>query len=192
MHEDTNMPAAVPASEEPRPRLRWQPALLLGMGMGVGLAVGILLTVSVSATYSLFTPTIRPNRDWVQVFDELNDLRQQVNRMNEERKLKDEENVAAIRQALTTVASTPRPGDAALSNATGPIDVGRSPDRPRPARAWDPLSEVDEEIKRLEDTQRVLNTILDMFTPKNKERGKERAGLDRTAESPGSPRAREK
>ena len=42
------------------------------------------------------------------------------------------------------------------------------------ARTWDPLAEVDEEIKRLEDTQRVLNTILDMFTPKDKMRPKDR------------------
>jgi hypothetical protein len=143
------------------------------MGMGVGLAAGILLTVSVSTTYWLFTPTIRPNRDWVEVFNELNDLRQQVNRMNEERKLKDDETVTAIRQALTTVASAPRPSDAAQS-ANGPSDSVRGPDRPPVRRAWDPLAEVDEEIRRLEDTQRVLNTILDMFTPKNKERPRDR------------------
>jgi hypothetical protein len=139
------------------------------MGLGVGLAAGILLTVSVSATYSLFTPTIRPNRDWVEVFNELNDLRQQVNRMNEARKLQDDETVAAIRQALATVASTPRPGEAGTPSAA----VNLRPERPAVSRAHDPLAEVDEEIRRLEDTQRVLNTILDMFTPKDKLRPKE-------------------
>src|SRR5690349_1609047 len=103
MDDETSEPANIPPQNEPTPPVRWRAALLLGMGMGVGLAAGILLTVSVSATYALFTPTIRPNRDWVEVFNELNDLRQQVNRMNEARKLQDDETVAAIRQALTTV-----------------------------------------------------------------------------------------
>jgi uncharacterized protein YdcH (DUF465 family) len=177
MHDDVNDPAAVPAHDETRTAARWPAALLLGIGGGVGLALGIVLTVSVTATYSLFTPTIRPNRDWVQVFDELNELRQQVNRMNEERNLKDQETVAAIRQALSTVASTARPGNSGTPGAVAPAhQQSGGADRPRVARAWDPLAEVDEEIKRLEETQRVLNTILDMFTPKNKERTKDRSG----------------
>jgi hypothetical protein len=175
MHDETNEPPDVPAHPETPSPVRWRAALLLGMGLGVGLAAGILLTVSVSATYALFTPTIRPNRDWVEVFNELNDLRQQVNRMNEERNLKDQETVSAIRQALTTVATAPRPADAGTPGLIVPTNqTGAVTDRPRITRANDPLAEVDEEIRRLEDTQRVLNTILDMFTPKNKERPKER------------------
>ena len=104
----------------------------------------------------------------MQVFNELNDLRQQVNQMNEARKLQDEDTVAAIRQALTNVASTARPADTGVPGTLAPAD------RPSISRARDPLAEVDEEIKRLEDTQRVLNTILDMFTPKNKDRIKDR------------------
>jgi hypothetical protein len=178
MHNETNEPADIPADNATTPPVRWRAALLLGMGMGVGLAAGVLLTVSVSATYSLFTPTIRPNRDWVEVFNELNDLRQQVNRMNEARKLQDEETVAAIRQALTTVATTPRPvGQGTAGLVAAPDQPPGVTDRPPPRRALDPLAEVDEEIKRLEDTQRVLNTILDMFTPKNKERPKDRSGV---------------
>lgn len=172
MNDDANQPANEPVPEVTRPPVRWQAPLLLGAGLGVGLALGIVLTVSVSATYSLFTPTIRPNRDWVEVFNELNDLRQQVNKMNEARNLKDEETVAAIRQALDTVAASRRPtigGTPAI-----PADQqSTATDRPPVRRAWDPLAEVDEEIRRLEDTQRVLNTILDMFTPKDKMRPKE-------------------
>src|SRR5206468_7523618 len=168
MHDDANEPGPVAAPDVIRPPTRWGPALMLGIGLGVGLAAGIVLTVSVSATYSLFTPTIRPNRDWVQVFNELNDLRQQVNQMNEARKLHDDETVAAIRQALTHVASTARPADTSVPSTLAPAD------RPPISRARDPLAEVDEELKRLEDTQRVLNTILDMFTPKNKDRVKDR------------------
>jgi hypothetical protein len=173
MNDDAHEPEPEPIPEVTRPPVRWQAALLLGAGLGVGLALGIVLTVSVSATYSLFTPTIRPNRDWVEVFNELNDLRQQVNRMNEARNLKDEETVAAIRQALDTVAAQRRPtigGTPAI-----PADqAGAVTERPPVRRAWDPLAEVDEEIRRLEDTQRVLNTILDMFTPKDKLRPKDR------------------
>jgi len=175
MHDETNEPAEIPPHNEKTPPVRWRAALLLGIGLGVGLAAGVVLTVSVSATYALFTPTIRPNRDWVEVFNELNDLRQQVNRMNEAHNLKDQETVAAIRQALTTVAATPRPGDAGAGGVIVPTNQsGEVADRPRITRAHDPLAEVDEEIKRLEDTQRVLNTILDMFTPKNKDRSKDR------------------
>jgi len=182
MHDETCEPADPPAPIETTPPVRWRAALLLGMGMGIGLAAGILLTVSVSATYSLFTPTIRPNRDWVQVFDELNDLRQQVNRMNEAHKTQDEETVAAIRQALTTVATTPRPGELQTAGVVAPPDQQPGvTGRPPPRRALDPLAEVDEEIRRLEDTQRVLNTILDMFTPKSKERVKDRS---RSTEAP--------
>ena len=45
-----------------------------------------------------------------------------------------------------------------------------------PGAASGPFAEIDEEIRRLEETQQVLNTILDMFTPKDKERAKDRPG----------------
>src|SRR5436305_1327463 len=81
----------VPARGETGPGFWRRAALWLCIGGGLGLALGVLLTVSVTATYRLFTPTISPNRDWVQVFNELNELRQQVNQLNEARRLQDQE-----------------------------------------------------------------------------------------------------
>jgi hypothetical protein len=150
---------------------------LLGIGGVVGLALGVLLTLGASATYPFLTPTVTPNRDWVQVFNELNELRQQINRINEERALKDQETVATIRQALGAVASTARPADRAPPAAVAPAGYqGGGSDKPPVRRGWDPLAEVDEEIKRLQDTQMILNTILDLFTPKEKERAADRPG----------------
>src|SRR5438093_4278067 len=122
MHDGTNEPGAVPVPDETRPAARWSAALLLGIGIGggVGLAVGVLLTVSVSATYTLFTPTIKTNRELLQVFDELNEMRQQINRINEERNLKDQQTVDVLRQALDTVASTARPSSAGPPGAVTP------------------------------------------------------------------------
>jgi uncharacterized protein YdcH (DUF465 family) len=177
MHDDANEPVvvSVPSHEETGPAARWRAAVLLGIGGGVGLALGVLLTISVSTSLTFLSPTLPLNRDAVQVFNELNELRQQINRLNEERKLKDQETVDAIRQALSAAASTARPGESgtpgALAPAKGP---GGGADKPRVGRPWDPLAELDEEIKRLEDTQKVLNTILDLFTPKAKERAKDR------------------
>ena len=178
MHDDANEPAeaVVPAREVAGPAAPWRAALLLGIG--VGLALGVLLTLSVSTAFTFLTPTLPLNRDAVQVFNELNELRQQINRLNEERKLKDQETVEAIRQALSTVASAARPGEGGTPGTGAPDNrPGGGADKPRAARPWDPLAEVDEEIKRLEETQKVLNTILDLFTPKAKERAKERPGV---------------
>jgi hypothetical protein len=180
MHDGVNEPetAPVPSRDEPRPAGRMRAAVLLGIGGGVGLALGVLLTVGVSGTYTFFNPMLPPTRESVQIFHELNELRQHVNRLNEERKLQDLENVQAIRQALSAVAATARSGDGGTPSAAAPVrKPGGTTDQPPVRRTWDPLVELDEEIKRLEETQRVLNTILDLFTPKAKERSKDRPGV---------------
>ncbi len=183
MLDDDNEPEElpVPPHAETRPGFWRRAALWLSLGGGIGLALGVLLTVSVTATYRLFTPTITPNRDWVQVFDELNELRQQVNQLNQARKLQDQETLQSIRQALSTVATTARSGESGTPGAVTPAKEpgGRTemPTAARPRSAFvDPFAELDAEIKRLEDTQRVLNTILDMFTPMGKEPEKGRPG----------------
>jgi hypothetical protein len=151
---------------------------LLGIGGGVGLAVGVLTTISVTTSLTFLSPALPMNRDAVQVFHELNELRQQINRLNEARKLQDQETVDAIRQALGTAASTARPGEGGTPSAVASAErPGGGAEKPRVGRPWDPLAEVDEEIKRLETTQKVLNTILDLFTPKAKERAKDHPGV---------------
>src|SRR5262245_45575375 len=178
MHDDANEPAAgpVPAHEETRPAVWGRAAVLLGIGCSVGLTLGVLLPAGLSTTYHpLFTPTVPINRDWVQVFNELNDLRQQINQLNADRKLADQANVDAIRQALDAVTATARPPSQGMPGAITPAT---KPDgaaaKPPVAKASGPFAEIDEEIRRLEETQQVLNTILDMFTPKDKERAKDR------------------
>src|SRR4051812_17144031 len=101
MSDGANEPAAarVPAMRT---------ALLLGVGGGVGLALGVVLTTGVFATYSFFKPTLPFDRDALQVFNELNELRQQVNQLNEDRQVKDQATTEAVRQALGAVASMAR------------------------------------------------------------------------------------
>src|SRR5262245_44833463 len=111
MQDDTNGPATAPAplTEKPGLAVGWRVALLLGLGGVVaGLALGILLTTSVFVTYAFLTPTIPATSDSLQVFNELNELRQQVNQLNEENKLKDRDKEEAIRQALSAVGSAAR------------------------------------------------------------------------------------
>jgi hypothetical protein len=173
MRDDANGPEAVPVLERAGPPRRWPAALLLGIGAGIGLVLGVALTVGVAATYSLFTivtPAPLPAQDMGQVFQELNDLRQQINRDNEQRRLADEQTAVSIRRALDAVAATARP---VRAGAPAPAPGGGPAPAPA-ARAHDPFAELDAEIKRLEDTQRVLNAVLDMFTPK--ERPKDRPG----------------
>src|SRR5689334_15149806 len=73
-------PAAMPVP--PRPAAGRRGVLLLGIGGLVGLAVGVVLTLAVSDAYRFVTHTVPETRDSVEIFNELNELRQQVNQMN--------------------------------------------------------------------------------------------------------------
>lgn len=177
MPDGANEPATVPvpARAATGPAAGRRGALLLCIGGGVGLALGILLTIGVSATYTFFTQTLPSTRDSVQVFNELNELRQQINQLNEEKQLKEQEKEEAIRKALSAVASTTRAPDNGTPGAAPPAEKpGKGADRPPVAKRQDPYGDIDEEIERLEQTQKVLNTILDVFTRKGKERAKDR------------------
>ena len=165
MQDDINDPATLPTFTPAKPGRASvkRTALLLGIGMGIGLALGILLTLSVSATHTLFTQTLPATRESVQVFNELNELRQQINRLNEEKALQEKEKEAAVRQALQAVTATVR------TPASGTTST-----MPPAAKPQGPFAEIDAEIERLEQTQKVLNTILDMFSREGKERVKDR------------------
>jgi hypothetical protein len=174
-------PAAVLAPPRPvaGPAAGRRGALLLGIGALVGLAVGVVLTLAVSDAYRFVTHTVPETREEVEIFNQLNELRQQVNQMNEEQKLKDQEKEDALRQALRAVETTAHPPGKPPESGTPSADMPASKGGERgevrpPARPHDEFAEIDDEIKRLEQTQKVLNTILDVFSRKEKERAKER------------------
>src|SRR5262249_1596507 len=111
----------------------------------------------------------------VQVFNELNELRQQLNQLNEEKKLKEQEKEEAMRQALSAVASTVRAPDSGMPGVVPPDkkqDGGA--DGSPVVKPQDPFADIDAETERLQQTQKVLNTILDLFSSKGKERAKDR------------------
>jgi hypothetical protein len=172
MHDDASVPAVLPApsGEAAAPPAWRRVALLLGIGGGIGLALGILLSTAVFTTYALFTFTVPPSKESVRVFKELNELRQQINELNEERKLTESGKDESLRQALAAVASTVRaPEDGRPGLAyTAKKQVRHVPD------GFNPFADIDAEIERLEHTQKVLNTILDLFTPDRKERARDR------------------
>lgn len=177
MPDEANAPVTVPPLQHPGPTAGRRTAWLLGLGVGVGLAVGVLLTLGAVATYTtVLTPTVIPaSRDSLRVFTELNELRQQVNRLNEERKVQDQDKEEAIRRALKAVATTVRPPDIGPPAVAPPAEKKGGDMAGRPARrAGDPFADLDAEIERLEETQKVLNTILDLFTPKGQEPAKDR------------------
>src|SRR5262249_13175433 len=171
-----NEPAAMPVAS-PKvtgPAAGRYGAILFGIGCGVGLTLGVVLTLGASATYTFFTQTVPSTRDSVQVFNELNELRQQINQLNEETKLKDQEKEEALRQSLGAVASTVRAPDSGTAGADSPAPKeGGGAEKPPVAKSHDPFAEIDDEIKRLEQAQKVLNSILDMFS-KGKEGAKDR------------------
>jgi hypothetical protein len=177
MPDGANEPAAVPV---PSPGVTGPAAgrrgqLLLGIGFGVGLALGVLLTTGLFATYTFFTDTLPATRDSVQVFNELNELRQQINQLNEEKKRTEQEKDEAVRQALSAVASTARAPDGRTPDVVPPAEKPNGgADRPPVAKRQDPFADIDAEIERLEQAQKVLNTILDMFSRKGKEPAKDR------------------
>ena len=161
------VPVVVPPLAAPSPAVRRRAVWLLALGGVAGLTLGVLLTAGAFAIYTAMTRTLSvpAAKDSVEVFHELNALRQEVNRLAEERKLRDQETTVAVRRAMDAVtAATAKP--AAATPAAKPIgDVAMPPAR----RAGDPLADLDAEIERLEQTQKVLNTILDLFTPKPQE-----------------------
>jgi hypothetical protein len=177
MSDGTNEPAAVPVPprQESGPAGGRRGALLLGIGVGVGLALGVLLTIGASSAYRFFTHTVPSTRDSVEVFNQLNELRQQINQMNEEQKLKDQEKEEAVRQALRAVEARAHPPESGTPSADPPAKKGSGGADARPVeKRRDEFAEIDEEIERLEQTQKVLNTILDLFSRKAKERAKDR------------------
>jgi hypothetical protein len=177
MPDGANEPAAVPVPPrpEPRPAAGRRGAVLLFLGGCVGMALGVLLTVGVTSTYTLVTHTIPETRDSVEVFNQLNELRQQINQMNEDQKLKDQEKEDALRQALRAVASkAPAPESGTPSADPAARKEAAAPEARPVMKAQDGFAEIDEEIARLEQTQKVLNTILDVFSRKAKERAKDR------------------
>ncbi len=183
MSDGADNPTVVPAPASPKPA---QPAgrrmvLWVSVAAGVGLAVGVLLTVCAYTTYTFFTQTIPSTRDSVEVFDKLNELRQQINQLNEDNKRKEQEKEDAVRQALDAAAAAARKPESGTPGAAAPDkkEGGAMAARPAP-KPHDEYAEIDEEIQRLEQTQKVLNNILDIFSRKKepgkdvKERGKDR------------------
>jgi hypothetical protein len=177
MQDGTNEPPAKIAPLAIHPAAQWRNAIWLAVGGVVGLAVGVVTTTSVFTTYRFLTPTLPlpAERDPVQILTELNELRQQVNHLNDAKKLQARESDAARRQELTALTSLIQArahGAHAASPPAGKpgMAAGGSPVRP----AHDPFAELDAEIKNLEDTQKILNTILDLVLPAAKEPEKDR------------------
>lgn len=139
-------------------------AFLVGIGGAIGLALGIILTVGGYATYSLFTQTLPSTVESVQVFNELNELRQEINKLNDEKKQKENETQQAMGKALSTVLSTTQTPEGKTPDA----NLLAKPKIRKPPGV-DPFADLDAEIDDLQRTQKVLNTILDLFTPKPKE-----------------------
>lgn len=167
--------APLPSGEKPDQRPSRRPALWLVLGGSVGLVLGILLTLGVFATHRLVTDTIPSTTESVRVFNELNDLRQQVNQINEARKLKEQE-LAAVRQAVSTVTLPVRAPESEMPGAAPSAKKpSGSANAPSVGKPQGPLAEVDDAIEQLEQTQKVLNTILDLFARNNdKARAKDR------------------
>jgi hypothetical protein len=201
-HKETILPEATPdpapvpvaLSKTTSPAGGRRSSWWLGVGCAVGVAVGVLLTNMVNnmLAYTYFYP-VQSNKPSVQVFNELNDMRLELNKLNEEKKLQEQQKDDAIRNALSAVKSvaplegdkpksppTPalqpggvaamQPGGVAAVQPGGVADI-RPPSKPR-----DGFAEIDEEIERLEKMQKTINNILDLFTPptKEKERTKDR------------------
>lgn len=143
--------------------------LLVGIGGLVGAVLGAVVVLGALSLYTFITRTIPETQNNVQVFNELNDLRQQLNEVNEERKAKEKERTA-LRPEPTP---TPAPMPESVPNLGGLEAL--LPPRPAPAaepaaRPNDPFAEIDAEIQRLEETQKILNTILDKFSRSKKEK----------------------
>jgi hypothetical protein len=177
----------VPISNQTNPAAGRRTTWLICVGCGVGVAVGILLTNAVNnmLAYTFFYP-VQSNKPSVEVFNELNQMRLDLNKLNEENKLKDQEKDDAVRDALSKVRATVAQPDSGKPNAVPPAaqpGVAVAPAAQpggvadlRPAnRPRDGFAEIDEEIERLEKMQKTINNILDVFTPPaQKEKTKDR------------------
>lgn len=154
--------AVEPPPAKPDRTLARRPAWPLVVVGGVGMVLGVLLTLSLPFTVSYFThsPLTSPAES-VRVFNELNELRQQVNQVNADQKLKEKKDAETVRQALSEVAS--------VAAGPPPDNKGKAASARPTKKAHGDFAEVDAEIERLERTQKTLNTILDLFTPKGKE-----------------------
>jgi hypothetical protein len=142
--------------------------LLLAVGGAAGLTLGVLLTIGAYSAYVVFTQTLPSTVESIQVFNELNEMRQQINQLNEEKKILAKGTEDAMRKALSAVASTAPSRDGQATEAVPPAKV-----RARKAPGVDPFADIDAEIQDLERTQKTLNTILDLFTRNPKERAKD-------------------
>ena len=142
------------------------------LGGSLGLVVGVLLTLGAFSIYTFFVHTLPSTRDSIQVFNELNELRKQLNQLNEEKKhMQQEEH--GLRQALSLVATTTRVPATGTAGAASPTKKEGETPTPTPVRrARGPFAEVDAEIERLEQTQKVLNNILDLFPTQGKDSSK--------------------
>jgi hypothetical protein len=198
----TSSPAPLPValSMKTGPTSGRRGMLWLGIACGLGLALGILVTNTINnmLAYTTFYP-LQSNKTSVQVFNDLNEMRQEINQLNEQKKQQEQakqeqNNDDAIRQALNAVKSVApdngkpapavppengKPGPAAAPEIRNPL-AGLPVMNPgggveaRPARkANDPFADIDEEIERLEKTQKTLNKILDLFG-KGQEQPKDR------------------
>jgi hypothetical protein len=169
MSDETNVPVTVAPLEGRRPATGRRVVWLLALGGVVGLALGVSLTTGAFVAYTTVTQTVPAARESIQVFNELNELRQQVNQLNKDREFQDQKQLADIRQTLSSITlPPPRPPEAKSPAATLPAVMKVAEARPA-RRAGDPFADLDAEIEQLEQTQKVLNTILDLFTPKPQE-----------------------
>jgi hypothetical protein len=138
--------------------------VLLGIGGLVGAIFGIVLGISLYGMYTFVTETVPETREQVQVFNELNELRDQINKMNEARKKEEEDRNKAVADRLK-----PQPAPSINLPDLLPKIEPPAADKPQPRGDF---AEVDAEIARLEETQKILNAILDRLM--TKEKGKER------------------
>ncbi len=170
MAEETIAPVTAPAEAKSKSPFNDRPtAFWFSMGGLAGLTVGIFLTIGAFTIYTLVVHSLPTTQHSVQVFHELNDLRRQLNQINEEKKNRDQEE-QTLRQALSAVTSTARVSDVPVTGTTvtAKKETPRATPTPTP-KARGPFAEIDAEIERLEQTQKVLNTILDLFPAKGKE-----------------------
>jgi hypothetical protein len=166
MQVESGSPVGVPV--QVRSASPWRAMTLLFVGGILGLVVGSLATVGAITTYQFLNPTLSvPTApDSLQVLNELNELRHQVNRLNGEKKVESQDRDESMRRALAAIN--------AAVQARAAAEPARPGDKTAVARPHDPFAEIDAEIKNLEATQAVLNSLLDLFLSGPKEPAKER------------------
>jgi hypothetical protein len=76
--------------------------------------------------------------------------------------------------STTSGADAPAKKEGEGTDARPVVKEGGAPEVRPVVKPQDGFAEIDEEIARLEQTQKVLNTILDMFSRKGKEAAKDR------------------